>query len=188
MRARANVSERRRRTSSGSQWLELAFVLLPFMALITAFFDISFVLFSWSTIQNAVREGTRYAITFQTAPPTGAPWTCNGHQDNCIQNAVAYYSMGLVTPAGGLINVNYYTQAAPTTAIASPNGNVPGNIVAVSILAYPLNWMIPLSGTGGGGMANSSSSPFRPTSPTTVNVFSYDVLGSYPAGMGSVTR
>jgi Flp pilus assembly protein TadG len=190
MRARATVSERRRITSSGSQWVELAFVLLPFFALITAFFDVSFVLFSWSTIQNAVREGCRYAITFQTAPPTGATWTCNGHQDNCIENDVAYYSMGLVTQAGGLINVNYYLQTAPTTAIASPNGNVPGNIVAVSILAYPLQWMVPLSGTGGGGMKNTDavSSPYRPTSPTTVNVYSYDVLGAYPVGVSGVTR
>ena len=188
MRARARVSERRRITSSGSQWLELAFVMLPFFALITAFFDIAFVLFSWSTIQNAVREGARYAITFQTAPPSGSSWTCTSHQDDCIKNDVAFYSMGLVTAAGGLINVNYYTQAAPTTAIASPNGNVPGNIVAVSILAYPLNWMIPLSGTGGGGMLNTSSSPYRPTSPTTVNVYSYDVLGAYPVGVSLVTR
>src|SRR5580700_3276440 len=168
MRARAKVSERRRVTSSGSQWVELAFVLLPFFALITAFFHVSFVLFSWSTIQNAVREGCRYAITFQTAPPTGATWTCNGHQDNCIENDVVANAMGLVTVAGGLINVNYYAQATPTTAIASPNGNTPGNIVVVSILAYPLNWMIPLSGTGGGGFGNySASGPYRPTAPTT---------------------
>jgi len=182
------ASDRRRRTSSGSQLVELAFVILPFFALVTSFFDVAFVLFSWSTVQNAVREGCRYAITFQTAPPTGATWTCNGHQDNCIESAVAYYSMGLVTVAGGLINVNYYTQAAPTTAIASPNGNVPGNIVAVSILAYPLQWLVPLSGIGGAGTGNSSSSPFRSTSPTNVNVYSYDVLGAYPAGESSVTR
>lgn len=188
MRARARVSERRKITSSGSQWVELAFVLLPFFAILTAFFDIAFVLFSWATIQSAVREGCRYAITFQTAPPTGASWTCTGHQDNCIENDVAANSMGLVTVAGGLINVNYYTQSAPTTAIASPNGNVPGNIVQVSILAYPLSWIVPLSGTGGGGMKNTSSSPFRSTSPANVNVYSYDVLGAYPVGVNSVTR
>src|ERR1700678_2039174 len=70
--ARAKVSGRRKVLSGGNQFVELAFVMLPFFALITAFFDVSFVLFSWSTIQNAVREGCRYAITFQTAPPSGA--------------------------------------------------------------------------------------------------------------------
>lgn len=188
MRARARVSERRRVTSGGSQLVELAFVALPFFALLTGFFDVSFVLFSWSTIQNAVREGCRYAITFQTAPPSGATWTCNGHQDNCIENDVAYNSMGLVTQAGGLINVNYYAQATPTTVIASPNGNTPGNIVVVSILSYPLNWLVPLSGTGGAGMEYSSTSPYRSTSPTTVNVYAADVLGGYPVGVSSVTR
>ena len=188
MFTRTTVSERRRTKSSGSQFVELAFVLLPFFALITAFFDVSFVLFSWSTIQNAVREGCRYAITFQTAPPAGANWTCNGQQDDCIKHAVAANAMGLVTATGGLINVNYFTQANSNTPIAAPNGNSPGNIVEVSILAYPLNWMIPLSGTGGGGMSNSSASPYRPTSPTTVNVYSSDVLGGFPAGVNSVAR
>jgi Flp pilus assembly protein TadG len=188
MLARTKVSARRKVLSGGNQFVELAFVMLPFFALLTAFFDVSFVLFSWSTIQNAVREGCRYAITFQTAPPTGATWTCNGHQDNCIENDVVSYSMGLLTVAGGLINVNYYAQATPTTAIASPNGNDPGNIVVVSVLAYPLNWMVPFSGTGGGGMLNSSASPYRPTSPTTINVYSSDIMGGYPAGTDSVTR
>jgi Flp pilus assembly protein TadG len=188
MNSRIKVSERRRRKSRGNQLIEYAFVLLPFFALITAFFDVSFVLFSWSTIQNAVREGCRYAITFQTAPPTGATWTCNGQQDNCIMSAVTANAMGLVSVAGGLIHVNYFTPTAPNTAIASPGGNVPGNIVEVSIISYPLNWMIPISGTGGGGMLNSSDSPYRPTSPTNINVYSSDVLGGYPAGVASVTR
>jgi hypothetical protein len=147
-------------------------VMLPTMALITAFFDISFALFSWATIQNAVREGCRYAITFQTM--TGL------NQDASIQTTVTNNSMGLVTVAGGLIHVNYFTQIAPNTAIAAPNGNVPGNIVEVSVQAYPLNWMVPLSGT----IAN----PLRSTSPSTVNVYASDVLSGFPAGVISVAR
>jgi Flp pilus assembly protein TadG len=147
-------------------------VLLPTMALITAFFDIAFAMFSWATIQNAVSEGCRYAITFQTMSGDG--------QDLSIKTTVANDSMGLLTVAGGLIHVDYYTQAAPTTSIATPNGNVPGNIVIVSVQSYPLNWMVPLSGT--------MASPFRSTSPATVNVYAASVLGAYPAGLSSVTR
>ena len=174
------ISVKRRMRSGGNSWVEMSLVILPFFALITAFFDVSFALFSWSTLQNAVREGCRYAITFQTAPPSGASWTCNGRQDNCIQNATAANSMGLATVAGGLIRVNYFSPTAPNTPIAAPNGNAPGNIVEVSIQGYPLNWMIPLSGT----LVN----PLRPTSPTTINVYSSDVLGGYPAGTNSVAR
>ena len=152
--------------------IEWMLVLLPTMALITAFFDIAFALFSWATIQNAVSEGSRYAITFQTISGDG--------QDLSIETTVANNSMGLLTVAGGLIHVAYYTQAAPTTAIAAPNGNVPGNIVQVSVQSYPLNWMVPLSGT--------ILNPTRSTSPSTVNVYAVSVLGAYPAGTSAVAR
>jgi len=153
-------------------FVELALVLLPLMALLSGFFDISFALFSWTTLQNAVREGCRFAITFQTTTPSGG--ACSG-QDNCIQQVVQQYSMGLVNVAGGLIHVNYFTQAAPNTIIAAPNGNVPGNIVEVSVQAYPMQWLVPLSGT--------VASPFRSTSPATINVYSSDVMGGYPVGI-----
>jgi Flp pilus assembly protein TadG len=161
-----------KRRSGGNALLEWMLVLLPTIALITAFFDVSYALFSWSTIQNAVRQGCRYAITFQVQPGLT--------QDASIKQIVAQNSMGLVTVAGGLINVNYFTQVAPNTAIAAPNGNAPGNIVEVSIQGYPLNWMVPLSGT--------INDPFRSTSPANVNVYSSDVLGAYPAGVTTVTR
>ncbi len=166
------VSAGRKRRSGGNAMLEWALVLLPTMALITCFFDVSYAFFSWSTIQNAVREGARYAITFQTMTGKG--------QDDSIKTTVAANSMGLVTFAGGLINVNYFTQAAPNTAIPAPNGNVPNNIVEVSIQNYPLNWMIPISGT--------IVSPFRSTSPASVTVYSSDILNGFPAGVNSVAR
>ncbi len=176
MYSRKIPSEQRRRKSNGNAMVEWMLVLLPTMALITFFFDLTFALFSWTTIQNAVREGARYAITFQTMTGLG--------QDASIETTVANNSMGLVTVAGGLINVNYYTQAAPNTAIAAPNGNVPGNIVEVSIQSYPLVWMVPLSG----GLAGTALTPYRSSSPGSVNVYSSDVLGGYPAGVASVTR
>jgi Flp pilus assembly protein TadG len=171
-RLRTTISAKRRRKSDGNALIEWMLVLLPTMALLTAFFDITFALFSWATLQNAVSEGCRYAITFQTISGDG--------QDASIKATVASDSMGLVTAAGGLIQVNYYTTAAPTTAIAAPNGNVPGNIVQVSVQGYRLNWMIPLSG--------SIANPFRSTSPATVSVYASGVLPSYPAGVSSVAR
>lgn len=179
MRAITRVSARRRRKSAGNALVEWMFVLLPTFALITAFFDISFALFSWTTIQNAVREGCRYAITFQT----------NGgqNQDASIKTIVAQNSMGLVTVAGGLIQVNYFginpatgLYSLSTAVPVASGGNIPNNVVEVSVQGYQLNWMIPLSGT----IAN----PIRSTSPALINVYSADVLGGYPAGVTSVTR
>jgi hypothetical protein len=57
---------------------------------------------------------------------------------------------------------------------------VPGNIVEVSVQGFPLVWMIPISGT--------IINPYRSTSPATINVYSSDVLGGFPAGLTSVTR
>jgi len=179
MRAMKSVSEHRNRSSRGNALVEWMFVLLPTFALITAFFDVSFALFSWTTIQNAVREGCRYAITFQTNGGQG--------QDASVETIVQQNSMGLVTVAGGLIKVNYFgtNPATGLYSLTTPipfasGGNIPNNIVEVSVQGYPLNWMIPLSGT----LAN----PIRSTSPAVINVYSDDVLGGYPAGVASVAR
>src|ERR1017187_4050320 len=80
---------RRKRRSGGNALVEWMFVLLPTLAMITSFFDVSYALFTWSTIQNAVREGVRYGITFQTM--TGM------HQDASIMQTVQNNSMGLVS-------------------------------------------------------------------------------------------
>jgi Flp pilus assembly protein TadG len=178
MRA-TGVSARRRSASSGNALVEWMLVLLPTFALITAFFDVSFAIFSWTTLQNAVREGCRYAITFQTNGGQG--------QDASIETIVQQNAMGLVTVAGGLIHVNYYG-TNPSTGVYSlttpipvaNGGNVPNNIVEVSVQGYPLNWMVPLSGT--------LSNPIRSSAPATINVYSSDVLGGYPAGLTSVSR
>src|SRR5580704_16436162 len=88
----AMIQRRRKHKSGGNAVLEIALVMLPTLAIICAFFDISIALFSWSTIQNAVREGCRYAITFQTNGGQG--------QDASVETIVQQNSMGLVTVAG----------------------------------------------------------------------------------------
>lgn len=174
MTASKPQSIRRRRRSGGNAMVEWMLVILPTLGIITSFFDVSFALFSWSTLQNAVREGVRYAITFQTMSGLG--------QDASIKTTVANNSMGLLTSSSSLIQVNYYTTSAPTTAIAAPNGNDPGNIVTVSVQGYPLQWLVPISGTCCG------SGSYRAQSPANINVYSSDILGGYPAGESSVTR
>ena len=101
-------------------------------------------------------------------------------QDASIEQVVSQSSMGLVPAGSPLISVTYATQLNPNTPIAAPNGNIPGNIVTVSVQAYPLTWLVPISG--------SFVNPYRSTSPATVSVYSADVLGGYPAGVNSVSR
>ena len=47
--------------------MEAALVFLPLMALMLALIDFSLALFLRATMQNAVREGVRYAVTYQTS-------------------------------------------------------------------------------------------------------------------------
>jgi len=168
---------------SGTGLLELAFFMMPSFALICGFLDVGMTLFTWNTLQNAVREGTRYAITYQIDG--------SGHQVTAIKNTVSTWAMGLVqastTSASGAnvpyIEVKFYT---PPT-VANPNGsllaatgtaNAPGNIVEVSIKNYPYSLMAPFSGS----LSATTSSAFyaTPGSSLRVQVFSADVLGGTP--------
>lgn len=176
MSAKTPVTERRRRRCGGNTVIESVFTLLPTFALIFAFVDFGLVIFRWSTLQNAVREGCRYAITFQHQSGQG--------QDYSIKAVVQQFGMGIVktTDTPTHIFVNYYNPAALNTSIGT-GGNVPGNIVEVSVSNINWQWLAPLSGGFGGGtpMINSST-------PVGLTVMSSDVLGGYPAGVTSVTR
>jgi Flp pilus assembly protein TadG len=166
------VPPRRKRKSGGGAMLELAFTFVPTWALIFAFVDLGLMLFRWSTLQNAVREGCRYAITFQTSGAMG--------QDASVAAIVQQYALGVVkaddTPQH--IFVKYYSTSNPDTPITT-GGNIPGNIVQVSVENVSWGWIAPLSGTMNGIYATE---PFR------LNVYSSDILGGYPAGVASVPR
>ena len=165
-------SPRRKRKSSGGALIECAFTLLPTMAMIFAFIDIGLMLFRWNTLENAVREGCRYAITFQTSGGQG--------QDASISQVVQKYAMGIVrvNDSPQHIYVKYYSTGAPNTPITS-GGNIPGNIVQVSVERVSWGWIAPLSGSMAG---------LYTTSPFTLSVYSCDILGGYPAGVNSVAR
>lgn len=189
MTNRLPISRHRRRTSSGVQWVEFAFVILPLFAIISGFFDVTFSIFNWTTLQNAARQGCRYAVTFSTSGALG--------QDASIAQTVTNFSMGLLsastpvdsTTSGALsITTNYYTQQNPNTPVAGAAGNVPGNIVEVSVVNFPLQWVVPISGTFGLLGGDEPGSAFRPQAPTTISVYARDILGGYPVGLTTVTR
>ena len=166
----------RNRRRSGNAMLEGVFTILPTFALLFAFVDFGLLLFRWATLQNAVREGCRYAITFQTANGLG--------QDASIEAIVEHYAMGMVktTDSPQDIFVKYYTPANMATAVVT-GGNVPGNIVEVSVQGVAWSWIAPLSGGYGGPVG-----VYRSKTPITLNIYSSDILGGFPAGVNSVTE
>jgi Flp pilus assembly protein TadG len=179
-----DLTLRRNRRRTGNTITELAFMLMPTLALIFGFLDIGFAIFTWNTLQNAVREGARYAITYQVDG--------SGEQRQSIRNRVAAWSMGFVSasarvttgpqtagaPPPPYVEINYYSQANMTAPLPNGTGgtaaNRTGNIVEVAIRRYPYQWMAPFSG--------SLQSPFYATqsTPLIINVYSSDVLGGTP--------
>jgi Flp pilus assembly protein TadG len=156
--------------------LEAVFTILPTFALIFAFVDFGLLLFRWATLQNAVREGCRYAITFQTATGKG--------QDASIEAVVQQFAMGMVKTTDNPpdIFVKYYSTANLNAALG-PGGNLPGNVVEVSVEGVSWSWIAPLSGSYGGGVPF-----FRGTTPIVLDIFSSDILGGFPAGINSVAE
>src|SRR5580692_252866 len=84
------ATERRRKTQSGNALVEGALTLLPLLAIGFALLDFPLALFIQNTLQGAVREGVRFAITQQT----GA-----SGQDAAIKAVVETFAMGFLTNA-----------------------------------------------------------------------------------------
>jgi Flp pilus assembly protein TadG len=169
MQYRTPVSQTRRRKSSGQTILENAFTLLPTLAMIFGLTDFGLMIFRWTTLQNAVREGCRYAVTFQV--------DSSGHQDTSIEDQVTTYAMGLVHTSDDpqTIFVTYYNPN--TLAVIASGGNQPGNVVQVSVQGVAFSSIAPLSG---------GDYSLRTTTPLSLNVYASDILGGYPVGETSV--
>lgn len=126
---RAMCGRGRRR---GSATVETALILLPLMALVFAFVDHGLVVFLQSTFQHAVREGVRYAVTYQTMGGLG--------HDASIRQIVVQQSMGFLRGREDAIKIRYFD---PATFQEVPD-NVPGNIIEVSVEGYEHHWLAAL--------------------------------------------
>jgi Flp pilus assembly protein TadG len=63
---RESLRRSRKQRRHGSELIEFSLVLLPFLAFMTLIVNLGWVVFVQSTLQNAVAQGGRYAITSQT--------------------------------------------------------------------------------------------------------------------------
>lgn len=123
-----------RRSQAGNTMIEFGFVILPFLALVLATIDFGMAIFIRATMQHAVREGVRYAVTYQTLPGK-----C---QDESIRQVVKRQAMGFMNQAqaDSYVKVEYFL---PET-LSPTSDNSPGNIVEVSVDGYQYRWICPL--------------------------------------------
>jgi len=135
---RGGPANRRRR---GNQIIEFAFVLVPLFGLLFGIIDFSFAIFVRSTLEHSVREGVRYAATYQLK--TGK---C---QVDSVKDVVQASAMGfLAGTKREKIQVRFFNpEVDPLTGNfteITAAGNNPGNIVEVSVENYSHSFMVPL--------------------------------------------
>jgi Flp pilus assembly protein TadG len=176
--------------------LELALIIIPMLALFFGIIDFSFCIFLQSTFESAVREGARFAITYQSN--YGAQ-NCAQGESACITQVVQDNALGLLSGSKSqYINVNYYTANDLNTPVASCSQgicniagtlpqtlssgvvvnypNQPGNIVEVTVKDYPYLWLLPIHVS----QPTPTMQNQTPGSGVSLNASDTDVLGGLP--------
>lgn len=83
---------------SGQSTTEFGLIIPLAFFLITGFFDLGRTVFYYSSLTNAVREGTRYAIVHRNEIESAY----NNPTDNSLQDKVLEYAIGLTEVADPL--------------------------------------------------------------------------------------
>lgn len=117
------VTSSRSRRAEGSSLVEFALVAMLFFMLMFGIIDIGRIFFVQMTIQNALRQAGRYAVTGNhlpgTNPQTGSPYT---RVESIVQTA---------KQAAAGIDVNSIAVSSATGGSNSAGG--PGDTVTVSL-------------------------------------------------------
>ena len=127
--------------------LEFTLVFLPLIAFVLLLMDLGWGIYARATLQFAVREGCRFAITNQVLSLTNSQGQAYGMVDSVKtvvqQRAVGFLGSKTTDPGYSLIQVRFYNPSSSlTTALAyptsssSPQINVGGNLVEVSVENY----------------------------------------------------
>jgi hypothetical protein len=157
-------TEKRTRNQRGNALVEGAVVIVPFLAMFFGLMDFSMAVFLKNTMQFAVRQGVRYAITSQVQD--NGNWekynsdndyegnNGNHGHDGSVKNVVIRNAFGYfhyLTPSGtgrpcsgrSCIQIDYFdpVSLALVTGVGSNAGN---NIVQVTAHDLSWTWMIPL--------------------------------------------
>ena len=153
----------------GSVMVEAALAIVPMIAVLFGVLDLAIAVFVKNTVQFAVCQGVRYAITSQTM--TGL-----GHDDS-IKSVVQSYTVGLLDSLStdhvgkNRISITYYDPVS-LNAVSGAGSNIGGNIVVISATGLTWAWMIPL---------------WHSSDPLTFSVSSADIMEATPVA-GAPTR
>jgi Flp pilus assembly protein TadG len=149
-----SIPEKRQR-KRGSETLEFGLVLLPMLGFVFLILDLSWAVFARATLQFAVREGCRYAITGQTS---------SGSESDSIKQVVQSNAMGLLGGTSGLSKIQVTLRDSSGNDITGTAGaNAYPNIVEVSVQGLNIVPLFPL---------------YRPNTPLSMSATSSDVMNT----------
>jgi len=137
----------------GTQLVEAGLIIVPFLAMAFLTMDTAWALFVKATLQHAVREGARYAVTGQVSGGLG--------QIASIKAKVADHSLGLLKDSQVSVRFLDPVSLNPTAS------NQGGNVVEVSVVNYQIAPLAPL---------------LRAAPAVPVTVISADMMEGSPAG------
>jgi hypothetical protein len=154
----------------GAEPLEFTLVLLPLLAMLTVLMDTSWAVFAKATLQRAVRIGVRTGITL-----TASQLAHGACLTDTVKSTVQANAIGLLAGSSGLglIKVNYFqppavdSNSAATDVSANSDGDLPGNIMQVSVQNFSLIPLLPR-------IFNWKEKP--DTSPLVFSVYSADLI------------
>jgi len=138
----------------GSQLVEAAAMMVPFLALAFLVLDAGWAVFVKATLQTAVREATRYGVT--------------GQPGSAIQGVAQQYALGLLSGSqAGTLSISCWNPANSKPNPADTTGcGVGGNVVEVSVQGYQVSPLAPL---------------LRSAVPINVTVNAADIIEGSPA-------
>jgi Flp pilus assembly protein TadG len=139
-----NSSRLRKHKQRGAEMLEFTLVLLPVLGFLFLLLDVAWAVYSRSTLQYAVAQGVRYAVTSQTMSGLG--------QKDSIRTVVQRNAFGKLganssDPSWANIQVHFYRQDG-TDVSNTAGGNGPYNgqlpLVEVSVESMSQKMLMPI--------------------------------------------
>jgi len=130
----------------GAEVLEFTLVLLPLLAMVLVLLDTAWANYAKSTMQYAVRMATRRGVTL-----TAQQLDRGQCLTDVVKSTVQQNSFGILAGDSKLhlIKVNYFKppkadSSDPVVDVSSqPDGNMPGNIMQVSVQGYSMLPLMP---------------------------------------------
>ena len=136
-----------RKGRRGAELLEFTLALLPMVVMMFVLLDVAWGMYVKSTLMYAVRVGVRVGITITGTQAS----TASKDLTTMVKDTVQANALGLLAGSTGRakIKVNYIQPPAPNSTAAAVDvstqnsGNVPGNIMQVSIQGFSLGPLVP---------------------------------------------